>query len=132
MICFEDAAGETDHPDSGSHYLHPSLLSTNSQHGVGSNQVKTLQKQFNRDSFLVVIVINVLCFKKIWMPNGLNKLFIKIIDLVIFSNCLEQLMIHFFSICRCLYWCAKFKVLQLNTSPHFQSVEQKMDYINIK
>lgn len=74
---FLETTEETDYPDSGSHYLHPSLLSTSSQHGVGLNQVKTLQKQFNRDSFLVVIVINVFCFIKMWMQKGLNKILLR-------------------------------------------------------
>lgn len=88
---------DADQPDSGSHYLHPSLLSTttNSQQAVGSTQVKTLTT-FNRDSFLVVIIVNDYCFIEMWKLKGLNKNFIIILKLVIFFICLEQLIIYFF------------------------------------
>lgn len=70
-----ESSDDVDHPDSGSHYLHPSLLSTNSQQAVGFIQVKTLKPPFNRDSFLVVIVINDLRFIEMWTQMGLNKNF---------------------------------------------------------
>lgn len=86
---FSDNSEDADHADSGSHYLHPSLLSTNSQQGVGFTKVKTLMMKVNRDFFLVVIIVNDFYFIKMWMKNGLNKNFIIIFKIgYFFFNCL--------------------------------------------
>lgn len=86
FVLFSESIEDADHPDSGSHYLHPSLLSTNSQQAVGSIEVKNLITTFNRDSFLVVIIVNDFRFIKIWMQKGLNKIFIMKLQLVVFSH----------------------------------------------